>query len=136
MRTITKGHLAPHDQGGESEEHKKLKNYVASNPSIILWEKGLSTFAVEYGFVSADRADIVFEYKECRIIVAEIELSVGENPAGILQAIKYRYMLALTEGRRNFETRSFLIAHTISPKMKALCEKYEVEYFEVKNPEG
>jgi len=128
-----KGHWAPDDQGGESEEHKKLKELVASDPSKILGEKELKTFGVEYGFSSNDRAAIILEDGEGRLIGTEIELSVisGDDVAGILQAIKYRYMVALTEGRRNFETRAFLIAHSISEKMKALCEQYDVEWFEV-----
>lgn len=128
-----KGTWAPHDQGVESEEHKNLKNLVASNPSTILNEPGLKTLKVEYGFVSGDKADIVFEDGDGRIVGAEIELSVGDNIAGILQAIKYRYMLALTEERRNFETRAFLIANSVSASAKTICDKYEVEYFEVPN---
>jgi hypothetical protein len=121
----------PHDQRGESRAHRELKEFVASDPARILGEDGLITYGTEYGFPSNDRADIVFEDKRGRIIGAEIELNVISNPAGILQAIKYRYMLALTENRENSETRAFLIANLISDEMKDICDRYGVEWFEI-----
>ena len=45
-------------------------------------------------------------------------------------------MLALMEERRNFETRAFLIAKSISRDLTNLCEEYEVECFVVKIPDG
>ena len=131
-----KGNWGPHDERGESEEHRRLKKYVASNPSIILGEKGLETVEVEYCFPSGDRADIVLKDINGNIIGAEIEINVDNTQlAGILQAIKYRYMLALMEERKNFETRAFLIAKSISKDMVNLCEKYDVECYVIDSGE-
>ncbi|MFC2021636.1 hypothetical protein ACFLTR_00250 [Chloroflexota bacterium] len=131
-----KGNWGPHDGSGESEEHRRLKEYVASNPSIILGEQGLETVEVEYGFPCGDRADIVLKDVDGNIIGAEIEIDVDNTQlAGVLQAIKYRYMLALMEERKNFETRAFLIAKSVSKDMVDLCEKYEVECFIVDSGE-
>ncbi len=118
------------DEVGESEEHRNLKEYVASNPAAILGEKGLETIKVEYYFPSGDKADIVLKDADGNIIGVEIEIHVHNNQlVGILQAIKYRYMLALMEERKYFETRAFLIAKSISQDVISLCEKYEVECF-------
>ena len=131
-----KGNWGPHDESGESEEHRRFKEYVASNPSTILGEQGLETVEVEYCFPCGDRADIVLKDVDGNIIGAEIEINVDNTQlAGILQAIKYRYMLALMEERKNFETRAFLIAKSISKDMVDLCEQYEVECFVIDSGE-
>jgi len=119
-----------HNQGGESEEHKRLKEYVASDPSHVLKETGLKTLKIEYPFPSGDRADIVLKDVFGKIIGVEIERTVDEDSiVGILQAIKYRYMVAVTEGVSFLETRSFLIAHSITKVAKNICDKYDVECF-------
>jgi len=118
-------------EGGESKEHRVFKEFVASNPSAILGEQGLETIKMEYPFITGDRADIVLKDAFGRMIGAEIEISVEDQITGILQAIKYRYMLALVEERKNYETRAFLIAKSISRKMREICDEYEVECFEV-----
>jgi hypothetical protein len=118
--------------GGESEEHKKLKNKIAKNPSKYLNEEGLKTIEVEYSFPSGDRADIVLKDKFGRIIGVEIEISQDENNhIGVLQAIKYRYMLAYMFSIDFKDTRSMLVAHSISNGLKKNCKGYEVECFEV-----
>jgi len=131
-----KGKWGPHDEIGESEEHRRLKEYVAANPSAVLGERGLETVKIEYCFPSGDRADIVLKDINGNIIGAEIEINVDSTQlAGILQAIKYRYMLALMEERKNFETRAFLIAKSISKDMVNLCDKYDVECFIISSRE-
>jgi len=126
----TVGGWGPHDGAGESHEHRNFKEYVASNPSAILGEQGLETVGVEYLFPSGDKADVVFRDSDGNIIGAEIEIKVESTElVGVLQAIKYRYMLALMEERRNFETRAFLIAKAISQDIVDLCKQYEVECF-------
>lgn len=129
-----KGGWGSRDEVGESEEHRDFKEYVASNPSDILGEQGLETVKIEYWFPSGDRADIVFRDADGNIIGAEIEINVDSTQlVGVLQAIKYRYMLALMEERKNFETRAFLIAKSISKDVINLCKKYEVECFVVES---
>lgn len=130
----TMGGWGTRNEVGESEEHRNFKEYVASDPSVILGEQGLETVKLEYWFPSGDKADIVFRDSDGNIIGAEIEINVESTQlVGVLQAIKYRYMLALMEERRNFETRAFLIAKSISKDIINLCKKYDVECFVVKS---
>ena len=130
----TMGGWGTRDEVGESEEHRNFKEYVASNPSVVLGEQGLETVKVEYWFPSGDKADIVFRDSDGNIIGAEIEINVESTQlVGVLQAIKYRHMLALMEERKNFETRAFLIAKSISKDIINLCKKYDVECFVVKS---
>lgn len=121
--------------GGESEAHKHLKEYVAANPDTVLGEPGLRTVKVESSFPTGDRADIVLEDALGRIIGVEIELTVGDlDLPGVLQALKYRAMLELTHEQKHGQGRAFLIAHSITPAIKALCSQYKVECFEVARP--
>ncbi len=118
--------------GGESIEHKQLKEFVASDPVAALSETGLRTIKVEYAFPTGDRADIVLADKYNRIIGVEIEPNVDDaDEIGVLQAIKYRRMLEWSANRAFGDSRSILVAYRISSKMKKRCANYEVECFEV-----
>lgn len=115
---------------GESKDHKNLKEFVAHDPAAVLGEVGLHTIKVEYEFPTGDRADVVLADRYGRVIGLEVELSINENQIeGILQAIKYRYMLALMTERKNYETRAMLVAHEMSEEIKQVCQTYEVEFF-------
>lgn len=116
--------------GGESDEHKFLKEYVAADPSHALGERGLKTLAVEFPFDSKDRADIVLEDHAGRIIGLEVEVAVDPSDlSGILQAIKYRHMLAFVHRCAFDETRSFLVAYSITKELVDVCRRYAVECF-------
>ncbi len=114
--------------GEESEAHLKLKEFIAANPDKTLGEPGLKTIQVEYPFPTGDRADIYLQDKFGRPIGLEIELSQDENCfEGALQAIKYRFMLAMVIGVPFDETRSILVAYKLSPGLIELCGKYDIE---------
>lgn len=126
--------IVPNNNGGEygfgeeSEAHLKLKEFIAANPDKALGEPGLKTIQVEYPFPTGDRADIYLQDKFGRPIGLEIELSQDENHfEGALQAIKYRFMLAMVTGVPYNETRAILVAYKLSTRLIEICEKYEVE---------
>jgi hypothetical protein len=117
---------------GESDAHRHLKEYIASNPSTILGEPGLRTVALEYLFPTGDRADVVMEDHAGRIVGVEVEVVVGEKQwEGVLQAIKYRYMLEPLTQRHPGDSRAFLVAYDIMPSMKKQCERYGVQCISV-----
>ena len=121
-----------HGGGGESQIHLNLKQYVASNPSIVLNEVGLLTLGVEYEFPTNDRADIVLVDAHNRVVGVEIEPSVNDSElAGPLQAVKYRYMLECATNRERGDSRAMLIAHSIADEIKTLCERYCIEWHEI-----
>jgi hypothetical protein len=111
---------------GEGETHLNLKNYVASNPTVALNEPGLLTLRVEYEFPTNDRADIVLVDRHKRIVGVEIEPAVDDvNLVGLLQAIKYRYMLECATDREPGDSRGVLIAHRIGRKVKTSARATE-----------
>jgi hypothetical protein len=124
----------PHDTSGgvESKEHRYLKEYVAANPAELLHEEGVRRLFTEYLFCTNDQADVVLEDRFGRVIGVEVEVAIDEkNLAGMLQAIKYRYMLEVTYERSVGDSRALLVAYQISPGVKDLCKKYNVEAVEV-----
>ena len=122
----------PHGDGVEGTVHLNLKNYVASNPVAALNEPGLRTLSVEYEFPTNDRADIVLVDQHNRIIGVEVEPSVNNlDLVGLLQAIKYQYMLECFTDREPGDSRGILIAHSISNQIKEVCLRYGIEYCEI-----
>ena len=127
-----RGGTGYHDDGSEGIVHFNLKNYVAANPVAALNEPGLKTLAVEYEFPTNDRADIVLVDQHNRIIGVEVEPSVDNiDLVGLLQAIKYRYMLECFTNREPSDSRGILIAHTISEQVKEVCLRYGIECCEI-----
>lgn len=107
---------------GESKAHRRLKDFVASVPSLALGEEGLRTIQKEFPFPTGDRADVVLEDHVGKLLGVEIEVDVdGSRPEGILQAIKYRFMLAAMHGKPFSDTRSVLVAYAISPEAARIC---------------
>lgn len=126
------GHFT--EGGGESDEHRLLKEFVANDPSGVLNEHGLVLEKIEYSFQTGDRADIVLRDQYGRIVGVEIEVTVGKNDyAGPLQAIKYRRMLEMVAKMKHNNGRAMLVAYSIDPSMKNLCSKYEIECHEIKH---
>ncbi|HAK11639.1 MAG TPA: hypothetical protein DIW54_00920 [Chitinophagaceae bacterium] len=120
-------------KGGESKEHKKLKEFVAENPERIGIRKIEVKPFIEHPFVSGDIVDILFEPINNGInTVVEIELD--NVIPGIHQAIKYRALrcsqlgLELTDKK----VKAIVVAWTFKEDEKKLCEKYNIDYYEIK----
>ena len=124
----------PHDppSGIESKEHLLLKEYVAAHPKEVLNEDDAIHKFTEYPFCTGDQADVVLEDAYGRVIGVEVEVSVDmQDLAGVLQAIKYRYMLEVEQKRVMGDSRALLVAYEVSQDVKRLCSEYDVEVAEV-----
>lgn len=81
--------------GGESELHRKFKEFISKNPSIIGLSKDLKKGQTEYLLPSADAVDILFKDEELKIGV-EVK-SIISNSAdilrGLFQCVKYKYLI-------------------------------------------
>lgn len=128
----TNGRGGGKEGGGEGPSHLNLKNYVAANPELVLGERGIETLHVEYAFPSNDQADIVMQDQHRRIVGVEIKPSVSDGElSGVLQAIKYRYMLECLTCREPGDSRAILVSHSICDSIRNKCSDYDVECFEV-----
>lgn len=79
----------------ESEEHRKLKQFIANNPQIVGLDESSNKGITEYLFPSADKADIVFK-NDSRYLGVEIKSIISNDEdinRGIFQCIKYQALL-------------------------------------------
>lgn len=119
-------------KGGESKEHKQLKEYIAKHPEKIgLPKLGIKSI-VEHQFISGDLVDILFYQTNGKNTVVEIELD--NVLPGIHQAIKYRVLrcsqlgLSLTDNNVN----ATVVAWTFKESEKILCKKYKIDFYQIK----
>jgi hypothetical protein len=88
--------------------------------------------ATEFLFESGDRADIVLIDKSLGYVGVEIEVTQDRDQLeGILQAVKYRHLLAVAHRVSFRACRSLLVAYDIHPAIQKLCKRYKVAYREV-----
>ena len=81
--------------GPESDAHKRLKSWVAENPSILNSGVPFGRGDTEWVFASSDRADVMFRHdaKSIAVEVKTSEASDAELSRGIYQCVKYRALL-------------------------------------------
>jgi hypothetical protein len=87
--------------GGETDDHRKLKEFVKGNPQVL----GLSARLngeKEYSFLSADKIDVLFRSssKWIGVEVKGIRSDEADIMRGIFQCVKYK---ALMEAAQRFE---------------------------------
>lgn len=120
-------------KGGESKEHKQLKEYIAKYPDKIGLNKNEVTAFIEHSYISGDLVDILFApTMGVNNTVVEIELDNVEP--GIHQAIKYRALrcsqlgLPLTDK----SVKATVVAWQFKQSEKKLCDKYGIDCFSIK----
>jgi len=109
----------------EGDEHRTLKNLIASRPEIL----GLATDVephIEYGFLSGDEVDVAFYDRANGWVVVEVKIGRhrGELVKGIYQAIKYR---ALAEAQSERKAKAFLVAYDIPKEVAQLAAKHGID---------
>jgi len=79
---------------GESEEHKRLKEFVARNPAVI-GLKGFPKVVVEHAFPSGDAIDILFttSRKWVGVEVKSLKSDEMDIRRGLYQCVKYKALL-------------------------------------------
>ena len=124
--------------GGEGEEHRKLKNYIATHPEVIGIEKVIYC-ATEYELLSGDRLDVYFECKGNKHYAVEVKpntSSDGDVLRGIFQCIKYQ---AVMDSMRvvdndNYEnTVKLVVGGSISDSNKMIANDLNVKIIELPN---
>lgn len=119
--------------GGEGNAHKHLKCAVVHFPVEVLGKPGLLSGESEVGFTGLhDRVDVKLKDENGKLIAVEIEVHVDSTQIeGLLQSIKYKYMLAVQHERGFDEVDAYFVAYSIDDRIKELCDRYDVQYFEV-----
>ncbi|MCK0137313.1 hypothetical protein [Arenibacter sp. S6351L] len=120
-------------KGGESPAHKKLKEYIAKNPSLIGLSSKNFIAKIEHQFISGDLVDILFEPLNGQTnTVVEIELD--NVLPGIHQAIKYRVLRCsqLKKPLTYSKIKATIVAWKLNDSERQLCNQYEIDYYEIK----
>lgn len=81
--------------GGESEHHKKFKEYIANNPSVLGLKSDLEIGQQEYLLPSADAIDVLFTEKGLKIGV-EVKSIISDTAdilRGLFQCVKYKHLI-------------------------------------------
>lgn len=84
---------------GESDEHKKLKKWVAQNPRKIGLSASFGAGDEEFGLLSGDSIDVLFSDGN-RFVAVEVKSIKSNNDdlqRGIYQCVKYRAVLEAQE---------------------------------------
>jgi hypothetical protein len=126
--------------GGESEEHRLLKEYVAKNPHAL----GLPKKAplIEHCLSSADQIDVLFKYDEewVGVEVKGIHSADSDIFRGVFQCVKYQAILEAEQKLRGqtVNCRVLLVLGGKLPEiLRSVVELLEIDVREhVKIPEA
>jgi hypothetical protein len=81
--------------GGESDDHKTLKEYVAKHPQVIGLGAMSPIGSTEFPLPSGDSLDVSFKWKKLWV-AAEVKSSkstLGDIVRGLFQCVKYRAVM-------------------------------------------
>jgi len=122
---------------GEGKDHLALKEYVHKHPDRVFKDTVFTHSETEYAFgCTGDRIDVLLIDADNQPYAIEVEVDVHDDePAGLLQAIKYKHMYAASQDRTFEEVQGVLVANSIGREMTCRCLKYGVLAIEVPRSE-
>lgn len=136
------GNIAPsiRGAGGESEEHRRLKEYVAQHPEKLEIKAGKSG-EMEYLLPSADKVDVFFHGSKSTLVeVKSCKSSDDDLKRGIYQCVKYRavysaWRLNQLDVSNNSFVQAVLVTERDLPKELAqLTSELKIEHFTITPP--
>lgn len=121
----------------ESQEHRKLKEYVAKNPTVVGLPRNTAIGRIEYLFASADSADVVFTNPK-QLVGVEVKSRISNDAdlnRGIFQAVKYQALLR-AEQRAQLQaptaTAVLVSERSLPPKLQKLASVLGIEVIVVR----
>jgi hypothetical protein len=97
--------------GGESKEHKLLKEYISRNPKLIKIKSKNLKVELEYKLPSADTIDILFSHSNMKIAV-EVKSRLSDTSdilRGLFQCVKYKYLIEAEQVVNNITPNSRVV---------------------------
>lgn len=94
--------------GGEGNEHRRLKEYVAANPDTVGLPPNLTPGTTEAPLPSGDKIDVLFS-SQGRLVAVEVKSKISNKVdlvRGLFQCVKYR---AVMEAERGFKGNQYSI---------------------------
>lgn len=87
---------------GESDDHKRLKAFVAAQPESVGLSAGIDAGEIEYALPSGDTIDVLFR-DGADWIAVEVKSSLSNNAditRGLFQCVKYRAVVEAVQATR------------------------------------
>ncbi|MCH7922348.1 MAG: hypothetical protein IH975_04845 [Nitrospinae bacterium] len=113
--------------GGENDEHRKLKEFIANHPKRL----GISPLKhfTEFDLLSGDTVDVAFDCGPKDWAVVEVKVGQrGELIRGVYQAIKYRALMVAEKGRgKPFGVTAHLVAYEMPKEIERLARLFQVK---------
>lgn len=114
---------------GESEQHKRLKEWARNNPSAIGLPRGF-VGEVERDLLSGDRVDVLFTRGE-EFAVVEVKSCLSSDDdlrRGIYQCVKYKEVVRATRLPVEVDVRAILLSEReLPPKLAARAKLLSVK---------
>lgn len=141
LKPVTTGYravielAARSEAGGESELHRALKNYVATNPRVVDLPSRAGVGEIEYPLPSGDTIDVFFCYASVRTAV-EVKSRLSDRAdivRGLFQCVKYRAVLRACVAAENSDDSSeavLVLEGKLPHDLKALRNILDVKVVE------
>lgn len=97
--------------GGESEDHKRFKEWISKNPQVLNLKRTLPNGQLEYKLPSGDSIDVLFSDKNLKIGV-EVKSKISKEAdilRGLFQCVKYKTILEAEQIIQNKIPNSYVI---------------------------
>jgi len=107
--------------GGESPDHRALKNYVSRHPESVGLKKSSGRGETEFLLPSGDSLDVLFRSTSCWTAV-EVKSHISNEQdiiRGLFQCVKYRAVIDAWRGSEgeSIEVRAILVLGATLPEM-------------------
>ncbi len=105
--------------GGEGEQHRRLKEYVAAHPAVLNLPADAGGGVVEYPLPSGDFLDVLFKHGD-DWSAAEVKPANSDAPdivRGMFQCVKYRAVMEAYQATQNLplSARAVLVLEGVLP---------------------
>ena len=121
--------------GGEGEEHRALKEYVAGHPGVVGLPSNVRA-TMEAPLPSGDKVDVLFDAPK-RLVAVEVKSKISNDvdlARGLFQCVKYR---AVMEAERGFKGARYsvdavlVVGRTFPESLCSLQNSLGVEVVEI-----
>lgn len=120
--------------GGESCEHKRLKDWVAQNPQALNLPEKYRLIGKEHHLLSGDSVDVLFGCDDgfVPVEVKSIWSSDDDHKRGIYQCVKYREVLCAQELPAMPKVRAILVTElSLNRSLMDTAKRVDVQHFQV-----